>query len=200
MNEAHERLCSSADWGAYLENDVVPRAIGATDLGDHLLEVGPGFGMATDVLRRHVGRVTAVDANGDYAARLAARLEGTNVAVEVGDATRMRFDDAMFTSAASFTMLHHIPTRSLQDALFSEVARVLRPGGAFVGADSLDGEGFRAFHEGDICNPVDAEELPLRLKAAGFSDVRVIAEWESSAGEDEAVGTVFFVARKASAP
>jgi ubiquinone/menaquinone biosynthesis C-methylase UbiE len=197
MNEAHEELCSSDEWGAYLATEVVPRAIGAADLGDHLLEIGPGFGMATDVLRGQVERITAVDASDDYVAKLAERLEGTNVHVEVGDATGMRYDDATFTSAASFTMLHHIATRSSQDALFAEVARVLRPGGTFVGADSLDGEGFRAFHEGDVCNPVDPQELPMRLKAAGFSDVRVTAEWAFPDGEDEASGTVFFVARKA---
>jgi SAM-dependent methyltransferase len=198
MNEAHERLCSSDEWGAYLATEVVPRAIGGADLGDHLLEVGPGFGMATDVLRAKVERITAVDANDDYVARLAERLDGTNVHVEAGDATGMRYDDATFTSAASFTMLHHIPTGSAQDDLFLEVARVLRPGGTFVGADSLDGEGFRAFHEGDVCNPVDPEELPIRLKEAGFSDVRVTAEWAFPDGEDEASGTVFFAARKAS--
>jgi ubiquinone/menaquinone biosynthesis C-methylase UbiE len=198
MNEAHDRLCSSDEWGTYLATEVVPRAIGEADLGNHLLEVGPGFGMATDVLRRQVDRITAVDANSDYVERLAKRLDGTNVNVEVGDATGMRYDDATFTSAASFTMLHHIPTRSAQDDLFLEIARVLRPGGPFAGADSLDGEGFRAFHEGDVCNPVDPEELSTRLKAAGFSDVRVTAEWEFPDGEDQASGTVFFVARKAS--
>lgn len=91
-------------------------------------------------------------------------------------------------------MLHHVPSVGLQDALLSEVARVLKPGGVFVAADSLDSPGF---HEGDTCNPVDAEGLAGRLRAAGFDDVRVTGEWTSPAGEDEVYGSVFIVAHTA---
>lgn len=195
MNEAHEELCSSAGWGAYLADDVLPRVLDGATLGDHVLEVGPGFGLATDLLRTSTARVTAVEADEGYAERLAARLQGSNVDVEVGDATALRFDDDSFSAAASFTMLHHVPTSALQDRLFSEVARVLRPGGTLVGSDSLDGAGFRAFHEGDICNPVDPSTLAMRLRNAGFSHATVTAEWIAPADETEAFGTVFFVAR-----
>jgi hypothetical protein len=34
-------------------------------------------------------------------------------------------------------MLHHIPDPAGQDALFARVARALKPGGVFVGVDSL---------------------------------------------------------------
>ena len=196
MNEAHEELCSSAEWGEYLATELIPKVMISAELGDHLLEVGPGFGLATDILRTKASRVTAVEADEDYARRLAERLEGTNVDVVVGDATDLRFEDSSFTSAASFTMLHHVPTAELQDSLLGEMARVLMPGGVFVGSDSLDSPGFRAFHEGDICNPVVPGELAGRMKAAGFHDVRVIAEWTSPTGEDEVFGTVFFVARR----
>ena len=49
------------------------------------------------------------------------------------------------------TMLHHVPTVAAQDALLAEACRVLRPGGWFVGVDSLDDPGFRDFHAGDVC-------------------------------------------------
>jgi SAM-dependent methyltransferase len=197
MNEAHETLCSSAEWGEYLATDVLPKVLASADLGEHLLEIGPGFGLATDVLRTMASRVTAVEADVDYASTLAGRFAGTNVDVVVGDATALRFEDSSFTSAASFTMLHHVPSAALQDTLLAEVARVVKPGGVFVGSDSLDSPGFRSFHEGDICNPVVAEELGGRLKEAGFSDIRVSAEWVSPEGEDEVFGTVSFVARTA---
>ena len=169
-----------------------------TDLGDHLIEVGPGFGLATDILRTKVDRITAVEIDPGYAASLAARFADTDVEVVHADATAMQFSDASFTSAASFTMLHHVPTPKLQDALFAEVARVLKPGGIFIGADSLDSPGFRAFHEGDTCDPVTPEDLPGRLKAAGFAEVVVTARWEVSEGHEEAAGTMFFVARTGS--
>lgn len=196
MNEAHEELCSSADWGRYLGTDVLPRLFSEVELGGHLVEIGPGFGLATDVLRTKVERVTSVEIDQGYAARLAERFADTNVHVVLGDATALEFPDASFSSAASFTMLHHVPSHAQQDALLAEVARVLEPGGVLIGSDSLDGPGFRAFHEGDTCNPVSAEGLPHRLQTAGFQEVKVTAEWITPEGEHEVYGTVFIVARK----
>ena len=91
-----------------------------------------------------------------------------------GDATQMPFDDASFSGAVCFTMLHHIPSSELQDQLLSEVFRVLKPGGVFAGTDSI-GRGllFKLFHIGDTLVLVDPEGLPGRLAAAGFDEVRV---------------------------
>ncbi len=180
MNSAHEELCSSAEWGEYMATDLLPRVLDSAELGDHLLEIGPGFGLATDILRTKASRVTAVEIDEVYATRLVDRLCGTNVDVEVGDAAGLRFDDASFTSAASFTMLHHVRSVALQDAVFAEVARVLKPGGVFIGSDSLDSPGFRSFHEGDICNPVDPEGLGRRLDAAGFSQAAKVGRKRQS--------------------
>ena len=200
MNEGHEQLCSSREWGDYLATEVLPNVLAGVDLGDRLLEIGPGFGLATDVLCTRVPHVTAVEIDPDYAARLAARFADGNVRVVEGDATEMDFPDGAFTAAASFTMLHHVPTAELQDRLFAEVARVLAPGAAFIGSDSLDSPGFRAFHAGDTCVPVDPADLAARLRAAGFSPVRITAEWtvdpDEMEGSDEASGIVSFVARR----
>jgi predicted methyltransferase len=70
-------------------------------------------------------------------------------------------------------MLHHVPTAVLQDRLFAEVARVVRPGGMFVAGDSLASPDLEAHHEGDTYNPIDPEGLAERLEAAGFVDVDV---------------------------
>jgi SAM-dependent methyltransferase len=70
-------------------------------------------------------------------------------------------------------MLHHVPTIELQNKLFAEVARVLRPGGTLAGVDSHDGEPFRAMHVDDICVPLDPKTLESRLLAAGFKSARV---------------------------
>jgi ubiquinone/menaquinone biosynthesis C-methylase UbiE len=100
----------------------------ARDLGDDVLEVGPGYGATTDVLRERVAKLTAVEIDPALAAVLADRLAGANVTVVEGDATALDFDDGRFTGATCFAMLHHVPTSELQDQLFAEVARVLRPG------------------------------------------------------------------------
>lgn len=70
-------------------------------------------------------------------------------------------------------MLHHVPTVSLQDLLFREVARVLRSGSAFVLSDSVASADLEAHHEGDTYNPIDPDSVGRRLEAAGFSVVQV---------------------------
>jgi hypothetical protein len=70
-------------------------------------------------------------------------------------------------------MLHHVPSKELQDRLFGELARVLQRGAALVASDSLGSEELAAHHEDDTYNPVDPDSLPDRLTAAGFTDVDV---------------------------
>ena len=110
----------------------------------------------------------------DLAAALRERFAGSPV-VEIvdGDATALPYDGETFTGAACFTMLHHVPTAELQDQLFSEVARVLRPGAALVASDSLGSDALAEAHEDDTYNPVDPASLPARLAAAGFADIIV---------------------------
>ena len=97
----------------------------------------------------------------------------SNVTVLHADATHLPFPDASFSAALCFTMLHHVPSPSLQDRLLAEVARVLRPGGVFAGTDSLPNPLFRLIHFGDTMTPVDPHALPQRLQAAGFTDISV---------------------------
>jgi hypothetical protein len=72
-------------------------------------------------------------------------------------------------------MLHHVPTAGLQDRLVSEVARVRRPGGVFVGVDSVYSRSLRVLHLFDTMVLVDLSTFPARLRAAGFKDVQVEA-------------------------
>jgi SAM-dependent methyltransferase len=85
----------------------------------------------------------------------------------------MSLPDAAFDGAVCFTMLHHVPSAALQDRLLAEVARVLRPGGVFAGADSRYSRAFRLLHLFDTMVVVDPATFPQRLNAAGFEDVHV---------------------------
>lgn len=178
MNEIHLELCASDEWRAYVENDLVPPILAAHDLGDVVLELGPGPGLTTDVLRRHVPRLVAVEVDEQLAAALARRLDGTNVEVVHADATASGLDAEQFSAATCFTMLHHVPSPGLQDRLFAEVFRLLRPGGVFVGTDAVDSPRLRELHVDDTFVPVDPATLSDRLAAAGFGhfDVQVVAE------------------------
>jgi SAM-dependent methyltransferase len=173
VNRYHRWFCSSDRWARRLRDEVVPWVLQGADLGTDVLEVGPGPGLTTDVLRQRVPKLTSVEVDETSARRLRERLAGTNVTVVQGDATRLAFPDGLFTGATAFTMLHHVPSPALQDRLLAEVARVLRPGGAFVGFDSTDGWRFRLNHLFDTGVPVDPEGLPDRLRAAGFDQARV---------------------------
>ena len=93
--------------------------------------------------------------------------------VVCGDATALDVDGDRFSAVTSFFMLHHVPTVELQDRLFAEVVRVLRPGGVFVAADSIGSEGLREFHHDDVYQPVDPDGLPIRLGRAGLVDIDV---------------------------
>jgi SAM-dependent methyltransferase len=89
----------------------------------------------------------------------------------------MPFRDGSFSGVVAFTMLHHVPTLSLQDRLLAEARRVLRPGGVFAGFDAVASLPFRLIHLGDTYNPVDPDRFGARLESAGFSNVAVEPVW-----------------------
>jgi SAM-dependent methyltransferase len=173
VNRAHLEFCSSPEWARLVEDELLPWVLDGRELGDELLEVGPGPGLTTDVLRRKAARVTAVELDLALAEKLAARLAGSNVRVIAGDVTRLPFPAGQFSGAACLTMLHHIPSRALQDAALAELARVLRPGGLLAGSDGLDTPTRRKLHEDDVFVPVDPGTLEDRLRAAGFGRAQV---------------------------
>jgi SAM-dependent methyltransferase len=173
MNTKHLELCSSAEWADAVKRWIIPWVLEGVDLGDDVLEIGPGPGRTTDVLVSLVPQLTAAEIDEELAAALAARMAGTGVEVVHADATALPFATSRFSAVVSFTMLHHVPSVSDQDKLFSEVTRVLGPGGVFAGTDSLDSSDFRELHIGDVCVPVDPVTLPDRLLRAGFDGVEV---------------------------
>jgi SAM-dependent methyltransferase len=174
MNRIHNVVCSSSWWARRAEHELVPWGVDGVDLGDDVLEIGPGFGATTRVLARRLPKLTVVELDRDYCERLQAELGNGSVTVVQGDATALPYADAHFSAVLCFTMLHHIPTVELQDRAFAEIGRVLRPGATFAGTDSI-GSGwlFKAIHIGDTLNLVDPDGLPARLGAAGL-DVREV--------------------------
>ena len=158
-----------------MESEVLKPVTAGLDLGNEMLEIGPGPGAATRWLRHRVQRLVALELDPDAAGRLAAELAHTNVSIQVGDATQVPYPDESFDSVGCFTMLHHLPTAQAQFRTLCEAFRVLRPGGVLVGADSLASQGLHEFHEGDTYNPIDPARLLVFLQAAGFSHVMVSA-------------------------
>jgi SAM-dependent methyltransferase len=178
VNETHLQFLASAQWGEQLAREMLPWVAAAGDLGDDVLEIGPGPGVSTDLLREVVSRLTAVEVDPNLAEALRRRLTGTNVEVRCGDGASTGLPDDHFSAATAFSVLHHVPSPEHQDRILAEVCRVLRPGGIFVGIDSRDLEMIRQGHEADIFTPIDPETFPARLRQLGFGDTTIdLTDW-----------------------
>jgi SAM-dependent methyltransferase len=175
MNSFHRWFCRSDYWRKALEAEIFPWALDGIDLGQELLEIGPGPGLTTDILRTRASSVTSIEIDPALAASLKQRMQGSNVTVVEADATKMPFEDGRFSAAVSFTMLHHVPNPTLQDRLLAEVRRVLKPGAVFAGTDSLVSFRFKLIHLFDAMTIVAPNTFGARLKTAGFDEVSVEA-------------------------
>jgi SAM-dependent methyltransferase len=175
VNPEHQNLCASPEWAGYLRSEILPALTAGIELGEDMLEIGPGPGAATGWLAGHVAKLTALESDDAAAALLAGRYSGEDVTVDTGDATRMPYPDGAFDAVASFTMLHHVPTAAAQHQILAEALRVLRPGGALLGSDSLASASLHHFHAGDTYNPLDPAILVTWLRTLGFSPVTITA-------------------------
>ena|SRR6185312_2131111 len=112
--------------------DLIPAAAEA-----HWLDAACGPGLVARGLAPRVGEVHGVDMTPAMVevARREAAAEGIGNAVfSVGDATALEFAGASFDGAVTRFSLHHIP---VPGRVVTELARVVRPGGAVVLADHV---------------------------------------------------------------
>jgi SAM-dependent methyltransferase len=173
VNCAHKVVCSSGWWARTVERKLLPWGLAGVELGDDVLEVGPGFGATTRVLARRPGSLTVIELSERYCEHLRGTLAG-DVEIVRADATVMPFADGRFSGVVCFTMLHHLPSQELQNRLLAEVSRVLRPGGVFAGTDSLGtGRAFKLLHVRDTLVPVAPDQLPRRMERAGLIEPHV---------------------------
>jgi ubiquinone/menaquinone biosynthesis C-methylase UbiE len=116
-------------------SSAVARELRAQRLGRDVLEIGAGSGSVAQRLLSDTAELawTAIDIDPHMTQAAATRLRGfANASVKTADATAMPFPDDSFDSVVSCLMLHHIID---WERAVAEVARVLRPGGTFVGYD-----------------------------------------------------------------
>ena len=112
--------------------------------GDTVLDIGCGLGGAAVMLAGEFGacHVTSIDIAEDLVARATVALRSAGLAERV-DAMHVTpgplpFGDAAFDAVFAKDVVCHIEDKA---ALFSEAARVLRPGGRVVCADFIVPEG-----------------------------------------------------------
>ena len=173
MNRIHDWYCKSDRWNDLMVGQVLPEVLDGIDLSGAVLEIGPGPGLVTKALLAYgVDRLTTLEIDGAAADRLRDEF-GERVTVHTGDASAMPMGDDQFDTIVCCTMLHHVPTETMQDDILREARRVLRPGGVLVGSDSKTDLGFRLFHLFDIHNPIDADTFEDRLIDVGFGAASV---------------------------
>ena len=97
----------------------------APQAAENILDLGCGDGQLTERIVAAGSNVTGIDASPQMVA--AARARG--VAAEEGPAESLPFADHSFDAVFSNAVLHWVRG---QDAMMTEVRRVLRPGGRFV--------------------------------------------------------------------
>jgi arsenite methyltransferase len=115
-----------------------PFSMGALRAGEDVLDVGSGAGMDTLVAAQMVGPSGSV-AGVDMTPEMVAKARGSvaemglgNVTIVEGSAEQLPFEDASFDVVISNGVIDLIPDK---DAVFSEITRVLRPGGRIQLAD-----------------------------------------------------------------
>jgi ubiquinone/menaquinone biosynthesis C-methylase UbiE len=173
MNAYETWFCGSWFWRWVTRRQLLPWILEGSELGEHVLELGAGPGAATEELRVRAARVTSLEYEHRFAARLGARVSGTNVSVIQGDAATLPFPDKTFSSAIAILMLHHLRSPELQDHALEEIRRVLRPGGVFLAFEIQDGWTHRVGHIGSTFVPLAADSAIARLSAAGFSHASI---------------------------
>jgi arsenite methyltransferase len=115
-----------------------PFSMGALQPGEDVLDIGCGAGMDSLVAGQMVGptgSVTGIDMTPAMVAKARGSIAQTglgNVRIVEGSAEHLPFDDASFDVVISNGVIDLIPDK---DAVFSEITRVLRPGGRIQLAD-----------------------------------------------------------------
>src|SRR5262245_36650654 len=103
MNWMHRRICRSAEWATAVENYTLPWALDGLELGEDVLEIGPGFGVTTEVLLRRSGKLTALEVDESSVTYLKRRFQGRDVTLMHGDGASMPLPDNGFSGACCFT-------------------------------------------------------------------------------------------------
>jgi SAM-dependent methyltransferase len=166
-----------------------PLAIDTLNPGEVVLDLGSGAGLDCCLAAKKVGPTGQVigldmtDAMLDKARQNQAILGLTNVEFQKGEMEHMPVADGTIDVIVSNCVINLSPDK---DRVFHEAFRVLKPGGRLMVADIATAgelpEELRSKEAwtGCIGGAIPLEEYLGKLKAAGFSEVQVVAsqEWQ----------------------
>ena len=165
MNSGHAKM---ADWGMSHLPEMNPSMV---------LDVGCGGGRnARELAKKYpFSKVTAIDYSEVSVAKATEYnkdlIEFGRIIVKRGDVSELRLPEASYDLATAFETIYFWPGL---EKCFSEVAKVLKPGGVFMIVNESDGTDetslkYEKIIEGMKCYTI--EQIEGALKAAGFSSV-----------------------------
>ncbi len=166
MNGGHAKM---ADWGMSHLTTIVP---------EEIVEIGCGGGRnAGELLKKYPSaKVTAIDYSdvsvGKAKEYNAEAIKSGRCKVQQGDVSALALPEEKFDLATAFETIYFWPGL---EKCFAQVAKVLKPGGAFMILNESDGTDeaslkFEKIIEGMKCHTAD--EIETALKNAGFSKVK----------------------------
>jgi ubiquinone/menaquinone biosynthesis C-methylase UbiE len=175
-----------------------PLAIAEIQEGEVVLDLGSGGGIDVFLAARQVGpggKVIGLDMTPEMiklARNNAKKIGATNVDFRYGEMEDIPLPDASVDAVISNCVINLSPDK---DAVFSEVYRVLKPGGRMSVSDIVvDGQLPQAIRQnlaswaGCIAGALDEKDYLGKIRRAGFEEVEVLsrdyseideaAEWE----------------------
>ena len=166
MNSGHAKM---ADWGMSHLKTIMP---------DEILDIGCGGGRnAGELLKKYSKtKVTAIDYS-EVSVKKAAAYNAEEIGigrckVQQGDVSALTLPEESFDLATAFETIYFWPGL---ERCFTQVAKVLKPGGMFMIVNESDGNDkaslkFEKIIDGMKCYTV--EEIEAGLKSAGFSKIK----------------------------
>ncbi len=121
------------EYMAYLDRQLF-EALPAGSLGT-VAELCCGRGEAARLLDDRMARCVGVDVSAEMLEVARRDLRGDRFFFVQGDATMLPLNDAIFDNVVMLGGIHHVPDRA---RLFSEIRRILKPGGGFYFREPLD--------------------------------------------------------------
>jgi len=182
---------ASVPKGAYLgEGSGTPVRYAGLRPGEAVVDLGAGAGMDSFLAANRVGPTGCVygfDLTPEMVARAqrnAAHGNYTNVSFERADIEQLPLAAGMADAAISNCVINLAPNKA---KVFAEIFRVLRPGGRLSLSDIVlrgQQEAIRVFREqagpdtwcACISGALRDEDYLAAIRAAGFANVRVVAE------------------------
>jgi arsenite methyltransferase len=182
-----------------------PTAIAALRPGETVVDLGSGAGFDCFLAARQVGssgRVIGVDMTDEMLAKARENAENggfTNVEFRKGEIEALPLEDASVDVIISNCVLNLVPDKS---KAFSEIARVLKPGGRLAVSDIVlerplppEIQQHPAAYAGCISGAILRDDYLRLLRASGLADVRVTQEADARGILLEAPGPVSEVLR-----